>query len=88
MNVVAEETVSKTPMNRLLDMLAGWADYVGHEEDEYPDTLKGEQIAGLYQEAGALMERDFPDIESEQDAVCRFVTERVTATLLSIEPVK
>ena len=82
MNATVEETQQKTPVTRLLDMLAGWSEYIEHENGKYPDTLSNEQIGALYQEAGAIAERDYGDIENEQNAVCRFVTERVIAALL------
>lgn len=88
MNATAEkpdtalESAVKTPVTRLLDLLVGWTNYVSDENGEFPDSLTADHIAALYSEAGGIADRDYPDLQSEQDAVCRFVTERVLAALL------
>ena len=81
-SIDAAQPTVKTPVTRLLDMVQGWERYVDEEEGEYPDTLTTDGIAALYREAGGIADRDYPDLESEQNAVCRFVTERVLAALL------
>ncbi len=82
MNATLEQTELKTPSTRILDLLHGWGDYVASEENAYPDTLDASEIADLYQLAGNAVFRDYPDIETERDAVCRFVTEKVLPLLL------
>ena len=80
--VAPTQPAVKRPITRLLDMVQGWERYIDEEEGEYPDTLTVDGIAALYHDAGGIADRDYPDLESEQDAVCRFVTERVLAALL------
>ena len=82
MNTIIEKPAVKTPSTRLLDLLYGWADFIDAEESAYPDTLTPDVLADLYQEAGAVFGQAYPDFESEQDAVCRFMTERVFPVLL------
>lgn len=72
---------NKTPVTRLLDLTCGWSNFVSEEHNKYPDTVRGDAIADLYQAAGALAE-DYPDLESEQNAVRAFMTERVFPVLL------
>ena len=69
-------------LERVQDLLAGWTEYVSGLEGEYPDGLTSEEIGAVYQDAGRLLERNYPDIESERDAICRFVNEKVLPLLL------
>ena len=85
MTAIAElenQTKSKTPSVRVLDLLAGWIEYVDRQNGEYPDTLSYDDVADLYQTAGEVACRDFPDSETERDAVCRFLTEKVIPLVL------
>lgn len=81
MNTIAEQPATKTPGTRLLDLLHGWKNYVASEQGAYPDTLSGEELADMYQEAGAIAAQGYPDLESEQAAVCKFVVERLLSAL-------
>src|SRR5690242_11091777 len=77
----------KTPGTRLLDLLAGWSDYVQQDEegsDEQPPIidplLDGYELAGLYQDVAAQI---MPlEGEAEDAAVQRIVLERVLPLLL------
>ncbi len=73
---VAAQTDVKQSATRLLDLIHGWKNYVVSENGAYPDTLTGAELADLYQEAGGVAARDYPDLESEQNAVCRFIIDR------------
>lgn len=84
-------TIEQTPANanaktagtRLLDLLAGWSNYVSSDEEEgLTDTaLKAEDLAALYQEAASLI-MPIDDAEDEQAIVQRFVQERLLPLLL------
>ncbi len=90
MNVIVErgaegnaaQSELKTPIVRLRDMLQGWANYVDDEEGQYPDALAVSEITALYRESGRLSEKDYPDLESEENAVCRFVNDKIVSLLL------
>ena len=73
--------VVKTPATRLLDLLAGWAEYAQH--DEFPDspaTLAA--IAHLTQEAGEFAFADgTPDAINAE--ITHFVQNRVLPLLTS-----
>ena len=86
--VSAPTTSTKSPATRLLDLLAGWTDYVDHDEDHQlvDAALPAEQIAQLYQEAGALACEEF-DLNGEADAVRAFMIERVLPLLTRAEAV-
>ena len=81
MNAIAEETSVKTPSTRLLDLIQGWGNYVDAENGAYPDTLTPDALADLYQDAGIVFGQDYPDTESEQAAVCKFVVQRILPAL-------
>ena len=77
--------VTKRPSTRLLDLLAGWSNYVSiDEENNMPDaTLRADDIAGLYQFAGNLIESwDELQPDDEDSMVTSFVEERVLPLLL------
>ena len=68
---------AKAPTARLLDLLAGWSQYVSAEEG-MEDTVSAEEIADLYQEAGAIQAKD----TQEAEQVRQFVQQRVLPILL------
>ncbi len=82
MNAVAEKSETKTPSNRLLDLLHGWKEFAYSDETTYPDPVVNEALADAYQEAGVVACRDYPDKDTERDAACRFVIEKVLPLLL------
>ena len=65
------EPMNKTSQERLLDLLQGWNQYVEQTEGE---TVEGDRIGELYQEAGQL-----PDAP---DAVIAFVVRRLVPVLV------
>ena len=71
----------KTPHARLLDMLAGWSEYV--EADVYRDAEGvNDRIADLYQEAGALGLEPLNPVDANSDEVIRaFIIDRVLPVL-------
>ena len=78
---------AKTPGTRLLDLLAGWGDFV--DQDEVGDDeqkamidpgLDAYEIGCMYQEAASeVMELDG---DAESEAVRRWVLERILPALL------
>ena len=72
-----------TPGTRLLDLLAGWTNYVSSdEEQDCTDTMmQAEEIGALYQEAANLV-MPLEDAASEEIAVSQFLQERVLSLLL------
>jgi hypothetical protein len=76
-----------SPATRLLDMLVGWANFVDESQSEpdsgVDDCVSSEEIAALYQQAGAeWLTVDESDIAGENAMVRRFVEERVLPLLL------
>jgi|GEM_PF-3258811 len=72
----------KTPLTRLLDLLAGWSQFVS-TEDANSDSASAEEIADLYQAAGAI------EVEGAEEAeqVRQFVQQRILPILLRTESV-
>jgi len=88
-HTVAPELDSKSPSNRLLDLLAGWAAFVGSEEEnQIRDAgLSAEELGELYQAAGAeSLAWDQLSLEEQERAVRRFVEERLVSLLLRRTP--
>lgn len=76
----AVSALPKGPAARLLDLVLGWAEFVG-ESGQAPDpALSAEELQDLYQEAGAALIPLAP--EEEPAAVEAFVRERVLPLLL------
>jgi hypothetical protein len=82
----------KTPGTRLLDLLAGWGNFVDRDEQDDPEQpavldsgLDAYEIAMMYQEAAAeIMSLEG---EAEVEAVQRWVTDRLLPALLRSSPV-
>lgn len=78
----------KTASTRLLDLLAGWADFVATDEENrlLDSSLAAETIADLYQLAGSLSESwEKLSPEDENAAVLLFLEERVLPLVLGHE---
>lgn len=76
---------AKTPHNRLMDMIAGWASFAERDEERgYPDAPGvNDAIYGLYQDAGALgLEENNPVEEEAEETIRAFVVSRVLPLLL------
>ena len=73
----------KTPGTRLLDLLAGWTNYVSSDEEhDCTDTMmQAEDIGALYQEAANLV-MPLDDVTAEEIAVRQFLQERILPLLL------
>src|SRR5687768_10975606 len=79
------KTTEKAAATRLLDLLAGWSNYVSaDEENETVDSaLSAEEIGVLYQRAGELSESwEHLTEEDQERAVRTFVEEQVVPALL------
>jgi hypothetical protein len=75
-----------TPLTRLLDLTAGWAQFVQeNEEDAVDAAVSADELCELYQEAGRLMAEDLSPRE-EARRVRRFVEERILPLLLRETP--
>jgi hypothetical protein len=85
-SITAEHTgSSKTASTRLLDLLAGWAAFVGSDEENgvWDAALSAEEIGELYQAAGAeSLAWDGVSAEEHEEAVRAFVNERLLPLLL------
>ena len=80
-----QEVGGKTPTTRLLDLLAGWCDFVSaDEENNVPDSgLSAEEIGDLYQLAGGFIEEwEGLSPDGQEKAVRAFVEERILPLLL------
>ncbi len=75
------EAESKSPRNRLLDMMAGWAEYTDKDaEDGFEDAPNvNEKIHALYQDAGAL---GFDSGITAEQEVRDFVLNKVLPVLM------
>src|SRR5688572_20444967 len=74
----------KTAATRLLDLLAGWSEFVTNDEESgvYDPALTAEEIAGLYQAAGAQsLQWDALSEADEDQAVREFVETQVLPLL-------
>ena len=75
-------TNKKTQTTRLMDLLAGWAEFVENEEGKFDDPVTSDLIGDLYSEAAEIASRDYTDAEAERDAIGIFVSERLLPVLL------
>lgn len=77
----------KTPVTRLLDLLAGWTEYVSTDEEHglHDPHLTADAIGALYQEAGQLMDvDDWPEKFLKADReIRRFVEDKILPALLA-----
>jgi len=74
----------KRASTRLLDMLAGWADFVSRDEANrtFDKSLSAEDVGALYQLAGAKsMDWEEMTAEEEAEAVRLFVMNEITPLL-------
>ena len=74
----------KTAATRLLDLLAGWSEFVANDEESGVNdpALTAEQIADLYQAAGAQsFQWDSLSEAQQEQAVREFIEARVLPLL-------
>ena len=74
----------KTAATRLLDLLAGWSEFVANDEESgvKDPSLTSEEIGDLYQAAGAQsLQWDSLSVDDEDRAVREFVETRVLPLL-------
>lgn len=72
----------KTPLTRLLDMTAGWADFVQKDDAGVVDpAVSADELCELYQGAGQIMAEEMSPAE-ESRQVRRFVEDRVLPLLM------
>lgn len=80
----AAKQQSQTAGTRLLDLLAGWSEFLANEEESgvTDPALTAEQIAELYQAAGAQsLQWDSLSEAEEEQAVREFIEARVVPLL-------
>lgn len=77
------EDVAKTPMNRLLDMVAGWSNYA-QEPEEAPDAPGMiDRICDLYQKTGEVAFKEYTTAEEEDAAIREFLVSEVLPVLVN-----
>ncbi len=80
METIAE---AKDPFTRLLDLMAGWGEYVEKDEAEHPDTVSSADIYDAYQSVATFAEPYWaPAPEVQEMAVRHFVDTRLLPLLL------
>ena len=73
---------TKTPLTRLMDLTAGWAEFVQEGDGDVVDpAVSTDELCDLYQEAGLLMVEELSPRE-EVRQVRRFVEDRILPLLL------
>lgn len=74
---------AKTPMNRLLDMVAGWAEYI-QDLEEAPDTPgMVDLVCDLYQKTGEVAFTKYASPEEEDAAIRKFLISGVLPVLVA-----
>ena len=76
-----ENQTNNALVTRLMDMLAGWREFAVSSTDERGSLVTSKDIDNIYQRAGNLV-RPYPDLDTERDAVCRFIIVKVVPLLL------
>ena len=72
----------KDPATRLLDLVAGWANFVEDTEDHDPDIVRSANLHILLQEAGEYVAQLDGVSNSDQEALIRSFIERHIMPLL------
>ena len=77
------EAEYKDPLTRLLDLTAGWGEYVEQDETEHPDGIRSADIYEAYQSATTFAEPYWDAAPEVQEmAVRHFVDTRLLPLLL------
>jgi hypothetical protein len=80
METIAE---AKDPFTRLLDLMAGWGEYVEKDEAEHHDTVSSADVYDAYQSVATFAEPYWDSAPEVQEmAVRHFVDTRLLPLLL------
>ncbi len=83
MTVPNAEAEHKDPLTRLLDLTAGWGEYVEQDETEHPDGIQSADIYQAYHLAATFAEPYWNAAPEVQEmAVRQFVDTRLLPLLL------